>query len=364
MSESNTKTKIILSGGGTAGSVSPLLAISDTLSRDDYDFLWLGTKTGPEEEMVKAAGIDFLPIASGKWRRYFSVENFFDFFRLAKGFFDSLFAIKKFRPDLMMSAGGFVSVPVAFACRFLRIPILIHQQDARPGLANKIMSPLAKIITVAFKKSLSDYGKKAVWVGNPVRREFEENRIDRRTALQKLGIGNEKPVLLIMGGGTGAIKINELVHESVKELTNFCQVIHITGKNKSLESSQISSQNQNYQSFEFLNTEGMLKVFTVADAIVSRAGMNALTEISFFKIPAILIPMPDSHQEDNAEIFKQSEAAIVLDQRKLNKEDFVRNVSELLTNHDLQGKLIRNLAGVIRICEEGEFEEIIEKIVR
>jgi UDP-N-acetylglucosamine--N-acetylmuramyl-(pentapeptide) pyrophosphoryl-undecaprenol N-acetylglucosamine transferase len=364
MDSKATKIKILLSGGGTAGSVSPLLAISDTLSRDDYDFVWLGTKKGPEEEMVKVAGIKFFPIASGKWRRYFSWENLTDFFRLTKGFFDSLLVIRKFKPDLMISAGGFVSVPVAFAGKLMRVPILIHQQDVRPGLANKIMAPLADIITVTFKKSLGDYGKKAIWVGNPVRHEFEENRIDRRTALQKLGIGMNMPILLVMGGGTGSLKINELVHESVQELMNFCQVIHITGKNKSLESSQISSRNQNYQSFEFLNTEGMLKVFTVADAIVSRAGMNALTEISYFKIPAILIPMPDSHQEENAKIFEENEAAIVLDQKKLDKDDFIKNISRILTETNLQAKLIRNLSGVIRICEEGEFEEIIEKMVR
>ncbi len=364
MKEFKNKIKILLSGGGTAGSVSPLLAIAETLSRDDFEFLWLGTKTGPEAEMVEATGIKFLPIASGKWRRYFSIENFVDFFRLTKGFFDSLFAIRKFKPGLMMSAGGFVSVPVAFACKLSGVPILIHQQDVRPGLANKIMAPFANVITVTFKKSLDDYGKKALWVGNPVRKEFEENRIDRRTALQKLGIGHDKPILLVMGGGTGALRINELVHESVPELTDFCQVIHITGKNKSLESSQISAQNQNYQSFEFLNTEGMLKVFTVADAIVSRAGMNALTEISYFKIPAILIPMPDSHQKDNAEIFKLSGAAMIMDQRETKKEDFIKNIYKILTDTNLRDKMRNNLLGVIKIAEEGEFEEIIENITR
>ena len=155
--QNNKIKKIILSGGGTAGSVTPLLAIVDEFRKeklDNYEFLWIGTKNGPEKKLVEDAKIKFIKINSGKLRRYFSFRNFSDIFLMIIGFFQSLIVLIKYKPNLMISAGGFVSVPVALASWILRIPILIHQQDARPGLANKIMAFFAKKITVTFEKSL------------------------------------------------------------------------------------------------------------------------------------------------------------------------------------------------------------------
>ena len=162
--------KILLTGGGTGGSVAPLLAIAESLTMQD--FLWLGTKSGPERKMVEEAGIKFKAISGGKLRRYFSFKNLGDIFKIKLGFFQSLFIMLKWRPNLVMSAGSFISVPVVYAAWLLRVPALIHQQDVKAGLANKLMAPFSKVITVAFEKSLADYGKKAIWIGNPVRQSL------------------------------------------------------------------------------------------------------------------------------------------------------------------------------------------------
>ncbi|MFH1744945.1 MAG: UDP-N-acetylglucosamine--N-acetylmuramyl-(pentapeptide) pyrophosphoryl-undecaprenol N-acetylglucosamine transferase [bacterium] len=347
--------KILFSGGGTAGSVTPLLAIADGMS----DSIWIGTHKGVEKEMVEEEGIKFISIYSGKWRRYFSFLNFIDLFFIIIGFFQSIFIILKERPFASISAGGFVSVPVVWASWVCRVPVLIHQQDAMAGLANRLMAPCAKIITVTFEKSLKDYSNKATWLGNPIRPKFLDIKISRREALQKIGLSDSLPAVLIMGGGTGAQKINDLVYESRESLEKFCQIIHITGKGKN--TNKVDSEN--YRAFEFVDTFGMLKAYTVADIVVTRCGMGALTEISALGKPAILIPMPDSHQEDNAKIFEEKEAGIVLDQKKINKEDFIVNIKSLLENKSRQESFKSKIKDVIKIAEKDEVRRVVEKLL-
>lgn len=358
----NKSIKILLSGGGSGGPVAPLIGIADSLKNSyplkNFDFLWIGTNDGPEKEMLLNTDIIFTAIACGKWRRYSSFKNITDIFQIVKGFFESIKIIKKFRPDIVISVGGFVSVPVAFAAKFLNVPILIHQQDARPGLANKIMAPFARVITVTFEKSLLDYGQKAIWVGNSVRKEFKENRIDKRTALQKLGLDQKKPTVLILGGGTGSMALNRLVNDSLNQLTAFCQILHISGKNKDIDFDQLSAQNGSYRHFDFLNIEGMIKVFTVADVVVSRCGMSTLSELSHLKKASILIPMPNSHQEDNALVFKEQNAALILEQNNLNSAILISEIKKILNDLELKVLLENNIAKVIK-TEENLLPEII-----
>ncbi len=334
------KNKILFTGGGSGGPVTPLLAIVDALRSDEKfqgEFLWLGTKSGPERSMVEDIGIEFHSIASGKLRRYFSWRNFTDIFLIIKGFFQSVNVIRKLKPDLVISAGAFVSVPVVLAAWFFRVPVIIHQQDARAGLANKLMAPFAKVITVSFEKSLTDYGKKAKWIGNPIRQDFLAHKLSRREAKQKFGLRSDKPILVIMGGGTGAMAINKLVEESVRDLTRFCQIIHITGRGKvSSMNDKLMEEVPNYKYFEWMDKFGMIKAYTVADVIVSRCGMSSLTELSQIGLASILIPMPDSHQEENAAIFKNKDAAVVLNQKELNKNIFVQKIKELINNEELK----------------------------
>lgn len=361
--------KILLTGGGTGGSVSPLLAIADQLRIKNYElkinYLFIGSKNGPERQMVEKEGIKFKVISSGKLRRYFSFKNLIDLVFVMAGFFESIFIILKFKPNLIVSAGSFVSVPVVWAGWILRVPILIHQQDVRAGLANKLMAPFAKVITVTFEESLKDYGKKAVLTGNPSRNmEHITRNINAKTPLIKEvgGFESNLPVVLVVGGGTGAMVINEMVWKSLDEITKFCRVIHITGKGKNIEHGTWNME-QNYNSFEFFDARQMAEAYAAADIVVSRAGMGVLTELSFLGKPAILIPMPDSHQEDNAKIFKEKDAAIVLSQRNLNSKIFTENIKKLLDNKELREKLGVNIKIAIKGGSNQNITEIINDLL-
>jgi UDP-N-acetylglucosamine--N-acetylmuramyl-(pentapeptide) pyrophosphoryl-undecaprenol N-acetylglucosamine transferase len=361
------KVKILLSGGGSGGPVAPLLAILEKfkeVSGFESDILWLGTKRGPEKEMVEREGLEFRAISSGKLRRYFDWRNFSDPFLIIKGFFDSISIIKKYRPDLVMSVGAFVSVPVVWAAALFKIPVIIHQQDARPGLANRLMAPFASSITVAFEKSLKDYGDKAIWVGNPIRQDFVKLKLSRREASQKFGLRSAKPVVAVMGGGTGAKAINDLVEASMDELSKFCQVIHITGQGKATKQNyDLSERLPNYKFFEFLDVFGVIKIFAVADLIVSRCGMSSLTELSQMGKAAILIPMPDSHQEENAEIFHEAGAAVVLHQKDLNKEIFVSRIRDIIQDPDKQKELSENIKKVMQVGASQRIADLMLKIL-
>ncbi|MCK4539590.1 undecaprenyldiphospho-muramoylpentapeptide beta-N-acetylglucosaminyltransferase [Candidatus Parcubacteria bacterium] len=366
----NKKVKIILSGGGTGGSVTPLLAMVDLLKRGKFErhteieFLWIGTKDGQERQLVNSSGIRFMSIPAGKLRRYLSLQNFLDFFQIYLGFWQSCYIILKEKPNLIISAGSFVSVPLAWAAWFLRVPVLIHQLDARPGLANKLMAPFAKTISVIFKKSLADFGKKAVLTGNLIRKEFIENKISKREAAQKIGMRTDKPILLVIGGGTGAGAINDFILENISSLTKFCQILHITGKGKSNKKmEEIMEKNSGYKFFEFLDAFGLIKAFAAADIIISRAGMGTLTELSYIAKPAIIIPMPNSHQEENAEIFSKEEAAVVLNQKELDGEVLLNNIKKILKDEELRNKLKNNIKKIINTECGDEIFNIVKGLI-
>ena len=357
---------ILLTGGGTVGSVSPLLAIVDAVRNQASEiknsrFIWIGTRKGIEKEIVEHMKVGFKGICSGKLRRYFSWKNIIDPVFVICGFFQAFFILLIHRPDLIISAGSFVSVPVVWAGWILRIPILIHQMDYRPGLANKLMSPFASRITVSLKKSVDDYGRKAVWIGNFVRKEFKQYRISREESRQRLNLNNEEPVILVLGGGTGSAAINRLVKDSLPELTKFCQIMHITGRNK--DASALSEPLKNYHSIEFVHIDGIIKSYMAADIVVSRSGMGVLTELSFLAKPSILIPLPNSHQEDNAEIFFREKAALVLDQNETTPKDFTNKIRKLLKDDNLRARLRSNIKKVIKTDADKEIVPIIKKIM-
>jgi len=351
------KYKILLSGGGTGGSVSPLLAVAEEISRPDSglsaDFLWLGTKDGLEANMVGEAGIAFRPIRAGKLRRYFDWRNFRDPFLIIFAFFESLLILWRWRPDLILTAGSFVSVPTAVAGWLFGIPVIAHQQDVVPGLANKIMAKFAKAVTVTFEKSLNDFGQKAIWTGNPVKIQDLKSRISDSKPLS---------VILVLGGGSGALAINRFVADALEELAGFSQVIHQTGKNKNPgQSGQHRGNLPNYKSFEFLNREEMARVYASADIVISRAGMGVLTELAFLKKPAIIIPMPCSHQEANAAIFGKANAAIVLGEKNLTSAVLVENIKKLLADENLKAALMANLEKIMKPGAKAEYLKLVKK---
>ncbi|TSC96323.1 MAG: UDP-N-acetylglucosamine--N-acetylmuramyl-(pentapeptide) pyrophosphoryl-undecaprenol N-acetylglucosamine transferase [Parcubacteria group bacterium Athens1014_10] len=359
MLQKQKKLKIMLTGGGTIGSVSPLLAISQKIKEKNSEvkFLFLGTYKGRvEKELVKNYKIPFQPIFSGKLRRYLSFKNFIDLIFIFLGFVQSFFIILKFRPNVIVSAGSFVSVPVIWAGWILKIPSLIHQQDAVPGLANKLMAPFATKITVVFEKSLKDFPKdKTILTGNPTREDIFAG--DKKRAREIFKLEKDLPVILFIGGGTGALALNKLIIEALLELTKFCQIIHLTGKNKNLLV-DLKNFGGNYHAYDFLTKE-MPDAYAAADLVVCRAGMGTLTEISLMGQPAIIIPIPNSHQEKNAEIFSQKNAAILLNQRELTPEILIQEIKNLLNNQEKLKILSENIN---KVMKSGAMEKIIEEI--
>ena len=330
--------KIILSGGGTIGSVSPLIAIFEEIKKQQptAEFLWLATKTGPEEGLIASYKIPIKKISAGKLRRYFSFQNFLGPFRILVGFFQSLIIIFKFKPQVVISAGGFVAVPVVWAAWLLRRPSVIHQQDIRPGLANKLMARFANIITVTFKKSLADFpSKKTHLVGNFVRPDILAGSKEEGYKFFKLD--PSLPTVLILGGGTGSLNLNGIVLSSLQELVQFCQIIHLTGGRLSK-----MAEHSRYRGYSFL-TNQMKNAYAIADLVVGRAGLSTLTELSALEKPAIIIPMPGTHQEENAIEFFRNNAVALLKEKDLSAQSFAAAVKELLDDKDEMLNLSRNI---------------------
>lgn len=352
--------KILFTGGGTMGSVTPLIAVAEVLKDKDpsNDFYWLGTHNGPEKEIIKNYNMEFKAICAGKLRRYFSWLNFLDIFKVMIGLGQSIFWLLKWRPQVIVSAGGFTAVPVVWAGWLLGIPSLIHQQDVRVGLANKLCAKCAKQITVCFPGSVKYYNsKKTMVVGNPVRSVLKNKSLEiiKKDLYKKFNLDNNLPLVLIVGGGTGSMMINNLVSESLKELVQFCQIIHLTGKSK------IKIQKQeaidNYYQFDFVFE--IIELLQAADVIVSRAGMGSLTEIAYFKKPAIIIPLADSHQEDNANYFADRKGVIILNQKEVDQEKFIQSLKELLADKNKMKELGQNVHQIIKWQAEERIANLI-----
>jgi len=243
---------------------------------------------------------------------------------------------------------------VVVAAWFLGIPILIHQQDLLPGLANKICAPFATAISVTFSENLNDYSKKKTFLtGNPVRKQLRKEKESRGELLEKLNLKSEKPILLIVGGGTGAQAINDFVWNNLDDLTEMCQVVHLTGKGKSKEIQKVD-----YRQFEYLK-EDLIDYYFVTDLALSRAGLSFLTELSFLKKATIVVPIPDSHQEKNAEYFADKGAVTYLKQKELGSGKVISEIKDLLKNDEKRKKMTENMHNVF-----GDFSgnKIVDKI--
>jgi len=326
--------KILFTGGGTAGSVTPLLAVIANIRQKEpsAQFLWIGTFFGPEKSLVMSEGVPFVPIFSGKLRRYFSLRNFIDPFFILTGFFQSIYIIRKFNPDVIVSAGGFVSVPPAYAGWLFRKKIITHQLDVQRGLANKLIGWVADKITVSFPESLSDFPEeKTEHIGTPVRHSLFTG--DRARAIAAFGLDPQLPTILVLGGGTGALNLNKIIISSLPEILNFAQVIHITGKGKGLPPVALKEKANYYHPFEFV-VEELPNMFAAADVVVSRAGIGTLAELAALGKASIIVPIPSSQQELNAEYFKDKKAVLVFDQRELTAQKFTEELREFLLDKE------------------------------
>ncbi len=355
--------KIILSGGGTLGPVVPLLAVYDTFKETypNTEFIWIGTRRGPEREMIEKRGIKYRAIFTAKWRRYFSFRNIFDLVKFVFIFFHSLFFLVKERPDILISAGGFVSVPVHFAGKVLGIPSWIHQQDVRPGLANRIMSNIATKVTVTLHESLQYFPRqKSEWIGNPARDLYFEDKME---AKRKMGIKDSEPVIFALGGGTGSFKVNKMILEAMNHWPKSWHVIHLVGKERPVEMAEKAGKFfENYKMYKFFDEE-MKYAYAVADVVVCRAGFGTITELALLSKPAILLPISDSHQLENALFLAQKNAVMLMNEIWDNGLKLSKTVQDLVENKDKCEKLGERLHAVLPIAKKEKIISLIKEVV-
>ena len=326
------KRTIILTGGGSAGHVTPNLALIPQLKAEGVEIHYIGTHEGIEREIIERRGdVCYHPISSGKLRRYFSLKNFTDPFRVLRGIGQARALIKKLKPDAVFSKGGFVTVPVVMAAKGQKVPVVTHESDYTPGLANRFAAKYADRICVTFEDTLSHVGAKGVYTGTPIRPELYGG--DNERGRKFLGFGGNKPILLVMGGSLGAQAINEAVRGAVLRLLARYDIAHICGKGKIDEAfCNKGSAYSGYRQFEFISDE-FKDVFAATDIVVSRAGANSVFEFLALAKPALLIPLPRSasrgDQIQNANYFARKGYAMVLDQENLTSESLLGAVNAL-----------------------------------
>ena len=281
------KKRIVLTGGGTAGHVSPNIALLPYLQEAGYEVTYIGSKNGIEKNLIADYGLPYVGISTGKLRRYFDLKNFTDPFRVVHGFREARKFLKKNRPDVVFSKGGFVSVPVVRAAGSLHIPCVIHESDMTPGLANKLCFRAAKKICCNFPETMEMLpADKAVLTGTPIRGELFTG--DKAKGLALCGFSADKPVLMVMGGSQGAVSVNKAVRANLPELAKTFQIVHLCGKGHFDESLK---DFEGYCQFEYVK-EDLKHLFAAADLLVSRAGANAICEILALGKPSLLIPLP------------------------------------------------------------------------
>ena len=337
----NISKKILLVGGGTMGSVSPLLAIA---KKYQADYLFVGTKYGPEKSVVDSLGLKYRAITGGKLRRYWSFKNLLDIFKIKFAWWQSLFLLIKYKPDIILTAGSFVAVPVAYAAWVLRIPVIVHQQDIQVGLANKLMAFVAKKITVTFPETKKLFPtKKTIVTGNPT-----------NTCMQPQ---KDRSSIVITGGGLGARGFNKFLAEFIPNLTKNYQVHHILGTNNLDQALDL----ENYQAHQFIK-QGMVDLLSQADIIISRAGLSLITEAAALKKALVLIPIPSSHQEKNAEFFAKQNAAIMV--RQGSRQILARYLYKLTSHPKLRQDLGENLYNLFPKDPVDKYIKVIEDILR
>lgn len=326
--DTKKKKRIILTGGGTAGHVTPNLALVPALQEAGFDIQYIGSYNGMEKELVMAQNIPYHGISSGKLRRYFSVQNFTDPFRVLKGFFEARRLIRRLKPDVIFSKGGFVTVPVVMAGKRCKVPVIIHESDMTPGLANKLAMPSAEKICCNFPETLPYLpAGKGILTGSPIRAELLTG--DPAAARALCGFTQEKPVLLVMGGSLGAAAVNEAVRASLPRLLARFQIVHLCGRQKvdpALE------HTPGYRQFAYVSEE-MKDLLALADVVVSRAGANAIYELLALKKPHLLIPLSAKASRGdqilNAASFKKQGFSMVLPEEDLTPELLADSIEEL-----------------------------------
>lgn len=340
--------RIIFTGGGTLGSVTPLLAFYEEHVRDHPSVraLWIGTRQGPEWRLVEKYRIKGRKIYTGKIRRYFSVRNFLDPFLLFIGCLQSLYHIMMFRPSLIVNAGSYVGVPVVWAAWLVGVPVVLLQLDIRPSLSNMITSFAAKYIFASCDEAAKRLPRtKTSVTGIPIRSDLKQAQAMRSSSVrsrairEKFGIMDDKPSILISGGGTGAVFLNILGRDLAFRNDGAYHIIAITGSGKFESSETLPSH---YHPFPFLE-ELFPLALSVCDIVISRAGMGTISELAYLAKPTILIPIPESHQRDNAAYCESKNAAIHIAQEHATSERINAIVIDLLSDQKHRASLSNHI---------------------
>ena len=317
--------KIVMTGGGTAGHVTPNIALMPALQEAGYEITYIGSYNGMEKELIEAQKIPYIGISSGKLRRYFDWKNFSDPFKVLKGYAQSIRLLKKIKPDVVFSKGGFVSVPVVLAASAKKIPCIIHESDMTPGLANKISIPKASKVCCNFAETMENLpAGKAVVTGTPIRQELFAG--DAVKAMTFCGFTEVRPTLLVIGGSSGSVRVNEAIRSCLPELTKKYNVIHLCGKGNIDESYNGTAH---YVQFDYIKQE-LADLLALADIVVSRAGANAICELLALRKPSVLIPLSlaasRGDQILNARYFEKLGYAHVLMQEDMTPENLQQSM--------------------------------------
>jgi UDP-N-acetylglucosamine--N-acetylmuramyl-(pentapeptide) pyrophosphoryl-undecaprenol N-acetylglucosamine transferase len=347
--------KILFTGGGSAGHVTVNMALIPEFLNVNWTVQYMGSKNGIEAQLIKQLDrVEYIGISSGKLRRYMDLENFKDPFRIVKGVFQAYQIIRKQKPDVVFSKGGFVSVPVVLGAWLNKVPVVIHESDISPGLANKISLPLAKKVCLTFEETKKHISSdKAIHVGPIIRKELKQGDADKGYKL--CGFSKFKPVILIMGGSLGSRKINEVIRSNLQTLLSQYQIVHLCGKGQVDDTLNI----QGYKQFEYIQEE-LANVLAMADLVISRAGSNSIFEFLALRKPMLLIPLSlaasRGDQILNAQSFKASGYCEVLQEEELNNQTLMAALTSLTTNRkkfvtkmaqDDQGNAIQTVMKII-----------------
>lgn len=355
--------RIILTGGGTAGHVTPNIALIPALTTAGYDIHYIGSYEGMEKALIEDYSIPYHGIATGKLRRYFSMKNFTDPFRVLKGFGEADSLIKELKPSIVFSKGGFVSVPVVWAAKKNHVPVIIHESDMTPGLANRLSFSSATKICCSFPETAENLPKeKAVLTGCPIRAELMLG--DAGKAEKICGFeDSEKPVIMVVGGSLGAASVNTIIRSILPRLTEKFNVLHLCGKGKRDESLEGT---RGYFQLEYAKDE-MKDLFALCDIVVSRAGANAICELLALHKPNLLIPLPTSASRGdqllNAESFRKQGFSLVLDEDKdLTEDSLYETICELYDRREefrkvmLKSEQTNAVFPVMKLIEENSLE--------
>ncbi|MCR4788815.1 MAG: undecaprenyldiphospho-muramoylpentapeptide beta-N-acetylglucosaminyltransferase [Lachnospiraceae bacterium] len=349
--------KIILTGGGTAGHVTPNLALVPYLKSAGFEISYIGSKDGIESKLIPDAGIPYYPISTGKLRRYFSLKNFSDPFRVLAGIRQAKKIIKKERPNIIFSKGGFVGLPVAIAGKLCRVPVISHESDMSPGLANKMALPFSKKICCNFPETVKALPRrKSVLTGSPIRSELLSG--NREKGLEICNFTTQRPIILVIGGSLGAASVNAAVRNALPKLLPDFQIAHICGKGK-LDETLTDMGSKGYIQFEYV-TDDLKHLFAMADLVISRAGANSICELVSLKKPNILVPLKKGSRGDqvlNARSFEAQGYSLVVDDDENLSDNLVEKVTELYftrqtyidaMNGSSQNNAIRTIVSLIQ----------------